>query len=346
MAREDSRERRRRFRWWTWGHRSTAIGFLALLFLGGREWFPWFSGSTSAATLFGWIPVTDPLAALEITLASRTFDGTVVLGAGILLLAALLLGPIFCGWVCPLGLIFDLNAGMRRRIARIARFRARSGPRLARWWRMVSLGGVLGFSSAAALPLFQTVSPINFVAWLVVFLPLPALIPEPGIWETLRCGVAEAVAVGGPLLAILGGLLLIELAVPRLWCRAICPLGGLYSLVGRSGRLRVTCRSQSDCLHVAELRRGHDRATVGVVCGRCTAECPMAIDVLSSHVEHGKKTVDDPDCTRCGACIDVCPTRALGFGVFGFRSRQHRSERKRKDPDESQPQRERESRIS
>ena len=62
----------RRFRRWTWARRVTAGAFLALLVLGALPWFPWVKGSMTATPWFGVVPLVDPLAALEVTLASRT----------------------------------------------------------------------------------------------------------------------------------------------------------------------------------------------------------------------------------------------------------------------------------
>ena len=49
---------------------------------------------------------------------------------GVLVGAAVVLGPVFCGWICPLGLILDLNDAARRRVriftcSRSARIRDR-----------------------------------------------------------------------------------------------------------------------------------------------------------------------------------------------------------------------------
>jgi ferredoxin len=32
----------------------------------------------------------------------------------------------------------------------------------------------------------------------------------------------------------------------------------------------------------------------------------------------GKLSIDHPDCTRCGSCIDACPRGVLKLGFTGF----------------------------
>ena len=63
--------RRGGFRRWTWMRRSTAAIFLMLLILGCFHWFPWFKGSTTATITLDLMPLADPLAAVEVMLASR-----------------------------------------------------------------------------------------------------------------------------------------------------------------------------------------------------------------------------------------------------------------------------------
>ncbi len=249
----------------------TALAFLALLLLGRLPEFEWVKGSTTATTLFSRVPLVDPLAALEAALASRSWASDVLLGAGLLAVAAAFLGPVFCGWVCPLGLALDLNGALRARLASWLPKGRRRRPGL----RRLLLAAVLGFALVGGLPAFQAFSPINLIARSVVF-------------------------DLDPWLALLGGLLLVELVLPRLWCRSVCPLGALYSILGRPSLLRVRADVATPC-----------RPS----CGACTARCPLGITVMSGIQSLGKESVDDPACTRCGACIDSCPRSRLRLGL-------------------------------
>ncbi len=303
-----SRKRtRRRISRWKWARRATALTFIVLMVLGARPWFEWFRGSTTGSRLLEVIPLADPLAAIEVTLASRALHGTMWLGAGILIGACLLLGPVFCGWVCPLGLLLDLNDGLRRRLVRLpggkrnSRRRER-GLRVPRVTRYGVLGLVVGFSAVAGLPVFQIVSPINLVAWTLVFFAAPG--GEQSEWPArIAAGAQAAVTAAGPLLWFLAGIVLAEYFLPRLWCRSLCPLGALYSLVGRRAPLRV---------RVNPREAGKSR------CEYCAYDCPMGIEVMRDYTLAGKPSIDDPECTRCGECIDTCPRGVLALSFRDF----------------------------
>ncbi len=292
-----------RIQYWKWAHRAAAFLFLVLLFLGAQDWFPWFKGSTTASTILNLIPLADPLAALETTLASGNIEFTILLGALILAGVCLLLGPVFCGWVCPLGFLLDLNHGIRMRFQRILnRFNIRwPAMGIPRQLRYAALGFVLCFSLAAGLPAFQTVSPINLISWILVFSAKPVLDSDPGFLDQGVFVIRSMIDAGGILLVFLVVILAVEYLAPRAWCRSACPLGALYSLLGRFAPLRI---------RVKEKKPGSEH------CSRCTIYCPMGIQVSEEYTKPGKRSVDHPDCTRCGECIETCSRRILRLGFF------------------------------
>ena len=109
-------------------------------------------------------------------LASGLVQVDMLIGAGVLLAGAILLGPVFCGWLCPLGLLLDLNQSLRRRLlwgSRQARATERPSSRALKYG---VLGAVLGFSLVGGLPLFQALSPISILVRSVVFVAGPGLI--------------------------------------------------------------------------------------------------------------------------------------------------------------------------
>jgi ferredoxin-type protein NapH len=244
----------------TWARRLTALFLLMILAWGD----PWFVGSYNATEAFGWLPFTDPLAALEIFLASNLFNFSLFLGALILVLFCLFMGPVFCGWLCPLGLTLDL----------CARKKNKSLPRLSRFFL---LGFTLGFSLLFGLPLFQALSPIHFMSWLF--------------------GYAHEIQTASLMLVFLVLIIVFEIFLPRFWCRSLCPLGGLYSLVGQKAPFGVKVEVTKACKES---------------CFRCDQVCPMGIQEIRKEA-----FLDHMDCTRCGACVDVCPQKRLHLGFRG-----------------------------
>ena len=261
---------------WSWSRRLTAILFLVTLVLGAHSGTPWLTGSLSATTLIDVVPLVDPLAAVETLLATRSITADALIGATILLTAALVLGPVFCGWFCPLGLLLDLNHALQRTVS--CRFTRRLPPPLAGPLpvsiRYTTLGAVVGFALVARTPLFQIISPINIMVR----------------------GILFDASMGFYLVA---AICILEHIWPRFWCRILCPLGALYSLVGQFARLRIWI----DLDH-----------TTNNPCRLCSRRCPMGIDVTDDYVVKRKRSVDHPACTRCGDCADRCPHDVLGLG--------------------------------
>jgi ferredoxin len=49
-----------------------------------------------------------------------------------------------------------------------------------------------------------------------------------------------------------------------------------------------------------------------ISCNLCTAVCHQGIDVMG-FAQRGIP-VEDPQCVRCSACVEECPTAVLRFG--------------------------------
>jgi ferredoxin-type protein NapH len=270
----------RRLRLWTWSHRLTAAAFLTLIVLGRYGWVNWFQGSPTAAQWFHSVPLVDPLAGLEVVLASGRSGATLLFGLSICTLVGLVLGRVFCGWICPLGLLLELydpfREWLRGRLQRAGlRLPEISLSTSLKYWVLLMC---LGLSLFASLPVFTMFSPINLA--------------------TLGLGAVPLLG-----LAVVLPLLVFEYFVPRGYCRALCPLGALYSLLGRWALLRVWIVGDEQ-----------------LECQQCTLRCPMGIRVMEDHVQRPEliperpNSIDDPECSRCGTCTDVCLGRILRLG--------------------------------
>ena len=240
-----------------------------------------FNGSPWSATLFG-ISVTDLLATAESAAASRKLRWVLVTSALIPLLATLLLGRVYCGWICPMGII----APMARKFREVLKFLEIKPLSLEINRRDKYYLLVLGllYGSAFGLPILHLIYPPAILGR-EVHGGISAFFDgaEVGKFTLFTQGLTSAS------LFILAVLALEILLLPGFWCKSLCPGGAVYSLLSRFRLLRI--------------RRIKDACTD---CTLCDVRCPMGLEPMTD------KT--GVECDNCGVCIDSCPTDALVYG--------------------------------
>ena len=194
---------------------------------------------------------------------------------GLLLLFALALGRVVCGWLCPFGWVQELlhrvpvpKLGKRPWMRPLTKLR----------WAMLGLVAVgplaAFFATGTGKPLFCAyVCPAGTLEGA---LPLITLRPE--LFASTGWTLAWKIAV-------LVLLLFAMAAVYRPFCRFLCPLGLWYGFWNRFALCGVTVDA-AKC----------------VQCGRCAELCPMEAQIAG-----------DPQCISCGKCVDACPVKAISF---------------------------------
>jgi len=128
-------------------------------------------------------------------------------------------------------------------------------------------------------PLFESISPVGILSRALTYGLIVSL-----IWVAL--------------------LLLVEVFWSRrMWCRYICPVGLGYGVAGVVAPVRVMYDAEK-CLHE----------------GKCRQVClvPHVLEMTKLSYARDVKNPIGPDCTRCAMCIEVCPTGALTFDIFGI----------------------------
>jgi polyferredoxin len=230
MRRDDRRKSgRRMWRVLRWCVQAMMLSlFVALFFLSPPD------SPVAASAFFRF----DPLAGMASMMASREWIAGMALGA-ITLALTVLLGRIWCGWICPLGTLIDWVPSRKARFERLQQ----SPP-----WRFVKYALLFALLTGA---LFGNLG----LVWLD---PITLL---------FRGGAAtRAWAMGHPFNQTFIVLLLLVLAGnaihSRFWCRDLCPLGALLALVAKFCLIRHRV-AESKC----------------VSCRQCATTCPMgAID--------------------------------------------------------------------
>jgi len=146
---------------------------------------------------------------------------------------------------------------------------------------------------------------VRTVLWFV-FAGL-AIVTGYTVFETISpVGILSRAFTYGASLALLWVALLLAIEVfysRRFWCRYICPIGMTYGFVGAFSPTRVVYRLEN-CLHE----------------GKCRDVCmvPHALSMTKIGYAGDVKLPIGADCTRCGMCIDACPTGALEFDILGL----------------------------
>jgi len=140
-----------------------------------------------------------------------------------------------------------------------------------------------------------------------ILFALMALITNYTVFETMSpTGILSRALIYGPGLALGWVFLLLLFEVfwsRRAWCRYVCPIGLTYGVVGSISPLRVGY-SVEQCFHEGDCRK---------VC-----LVPHVLDVTIKGRAAEERMSLGPDCTRCGLCVDICPTGALRYEVKGL----------------------------
>jgi MauM/NapG family ferredoxin protein len=251
--------------------------------------------------------VADPLIALNSAINGVWLAPMVL--AIVMLLAPLLVGRAFCGFLCPMGAVVEVTSPAPKRGSRVPD-RARAVLRRLPPYVLAVSAGLLLFSVGTYLFL----DPLAMLTRSSVTLLYPLvdrmarLVGDVAyLAPPLRPGVDAVTAVltgrimfeaprmfAGALLALVSfaTVLAASRLEPRLWCRHICPLGALLGLVGRFG---VAGRVVD--------------ASTCIACGRCASVCPM--DAVGADFV----TTDTTRCECSFECADVCPVGAISFGL-------------------------------
>ena len=209
----------------------------------------------------------------------------------------------FCSWVCPVGTLSEWLSGaggeVRNRVSKVLRRRRaenvgddslkrRRGDRkrtargfglLApprpidrplRWLRLPILALVLGFSFYSAELVFRP-----FCPYYITF--------------SLNGHDVQMWSYG-----ILAVLFALVVAIPMVWCRYLCPLGGALWPFSAVSRLRLR-RNPSSCTS----------------CRACDRACPHSLPIS------GCDEVTSGECTLCLECTNACPVEEPTLTLHG-----------------------------
>lgn len=178
-------------------------------------------------------------------------------------LLAILFGPVFCGWVCPLGTIQEFFSNFGRKIfrKRFNHFVPAKLDNILRYLRYLVLAWVIYMTAVTGTLIFAEYDP-----YFALF----------NFWSS-------EISITG--LVILGLTLALSVFVERPWCKYACPYGAVLGV--------------SNLFRIFTIRRNGNTCKAD---GACSIMCPMNIPVDSLTIVSDHQCISCLECTSEAIC--------------------------------------------
>jgi len=226
------------------------------------------SASLHAVCPFGGVETLYTLVASGL-LVKKVHASALVL-AGLSILLAIFFGPVFCGWICPLGTVQEWVGKLGRKLfrRRYNHFVPTKLDNILRYARYGILIWVLYVTATSGTLIFEAYDP-----YFALF----------NFWSS---------EVAPTALLILGVTLVLSIFVERPWCKYACPYGAVLGLtnlfrVFSIKRAVSTCKADGACSIMCPMNIPVDNKTIVrdhqcISCLECTSEaiCPVAKTVV------------------------------------------------------------------
>lgn len=222
-----------------------------------------FKGGNWSLVIFG-VQISDPLAFVASALASRHFEFSLFISILIPIGLAMVAGPVWCGWLCPINTLGEVSSWIRKQIQALGL--DLPDYQITRQTKYALL--VAGIGSALV---FQ----ITIFPYLLPYVLFSREMFRIIFFHTMGYGAL-----------ILGVIFLADVFVWRRgFCRYLCPGGATLSILGSSRLINIerdkyNCISGCvECEEVCEpgMKPYLDDEGIGVDCtncGKCIANCP------------------------------------------------------------------------
>lgn len=203
---------------WLIARRVSQVSILALFLIGPLAGLWIVKGNLSASMTLDVLPLTDPFLLAQSVLSGSLPVLSGVIGAAIVVgFYALVGGRVFCSWVCPVNMVTDLAAWLRRSLG----LKGKSGlNRGVRYWL---LGLVMLFPLVTGVIVWEYVNPVSMFHRGLIF------------------------GMGAAWMVILAVFLFDLFVSDRGWCGRLCPMGAFYGLIGRGALVRVSAARRAQC---------------------------------------------------------------------------------------------------
>lgn len=214
-----------------------------------------------------------------------------------LVMLTLVFGRIYCSVICPLGVLQDLLARLRRKKNKYS-----YSPEV-RWLRYPVLVVFIVAALAGVGSLFQLLAPYSSFGRIATMLLQPlwmlgnnvlAFLAERA--DSYTFYTVDVWVKSMPVMAVAAVTLVVLVVLAwrggRTYCNTICPVGTVLSLLARFSLLKIHF-DKNKCRN----------------CSLCSKNCKAACIDYKTH------TVDYSRCVVCGNCLSSCKFGALNYGL-------------------------------
>ena len=182
---------------------------------------------------------------------------------GIVVFLGILFGPVFCGWVCPLGSVQEFVGKIGRKLFKdkYNRFIPYKYDKYLRFLRYVVLAWVVYMTAFTGKLVFSDIDPYHALF---------------NLWSS-------ELAIGGVI--VLSLTLFASLFIERPWCKYACPFGAVLGL--------------TNLIRIFKIRRN---PVTCVGCQKCSKACPMNINVAAQENIKDHQCISCLKCTSEVSC--------------------------------------------
>ncbi|MBN2020194.1 MAG: 4Fe-4S binding protein [Sedimentisphaerales bacterium] len=256
-----------------------------------------------------WILQLDPLVALGTILSTGKFYWPLHCALG-MVIVTIIFGRFFCGWVCPFGSIHHFVGYLGNRSKKVSDKIQLNKYRKAqslKYLILVFLLAMAAFPSLASSLQTGLLDPIPLVTRSFNLVLLPVL--DRG--TNLTSVAARFYELGWLTLTVFAAAVLLNLVIPRFYCRFLCPLGAFFGIISRFSIWRIG-KTKSECIDCKLCEKsceggcepsGNIKIAECVLCFNCRDDCKHNLIAYQTVPSLAGET--PADVSRRGFCLSL-----------------------------------------
>lgn len=238
-------------------------------------------GTLANSEILSTVPLGDPFIFIQSLAAGNLYTLSGILGVLIIVLFySIFGGRTYCSFVCPINIVTDIAAWIRRQL------KITNQLSISKNARYYILGIVICLSALFQIIVWELVNPITGIFRVLVF----------GGFTVTNVAVSFVLVIF--ILDIIGA--------ANLWCGHLCPVGTFYGFLGKKTVLHINAPKIAACDDCMDCYKA---------CPEAHVLRPLIQNKKIFTEQSVTPSISNSDCTRCGRCIDVCPEKVFSYGI-------------------------------